>query len=461
MNYQKQLLLVLSSAGMVLTCFYAWTSFIFASLSQKPVSVAAAGGILFLVSLTTYIHHQRGWRRIYVFSLHGVGFIFSVLWLCHGYYELELSFWRLNWISELFMSQRVAAEWPILILILLCVWILWFCGVRMIAMPADKEKISHRFDLGLAFFLLLLLIKLIIAGKGATLPMEHSSVKAIISFIILGLFSMGLVRTYRASTGDGITYLKGAGIVMSFTAIILLLGGGLFILFLPTFPAVAKIGAGLLEVIKAPIGQLFIFLAMLSFKPGTAGEGVTGGFLPIINRQGGTLGALQSLYVVIAAIVLLVMAGFIFYGLLKWFFSRTGAVREKRSIWGRLLSCIHIVRRVLSILWTGIFYSSDTFSLPAKYYRHLLRWGRLSGLHHLDTETPVEYGLRLAERFPGIEKEIQHIIHMHDEAVYGSILPDGHQISHAKRALRRIRTPLLWGARIKSLCFDNRQLHLS
>jgi len=466
MKNQKSILLVLSSGGMVLTCFYACTSFIFACLSQKPVSVFEATMILLVASLITYIHNQRGWRRIYVSGLHLMGFLFASLGLCHRYYELDLPFWRFGWIPELFKHERVAAEWPILILILMCVWILWFCGIRMITRPTDQAKISHRFDLGLAFLLLLLLIKLIIAVKGASIPMEHSSTKPIISFIILGLFSMGLVHTRSPSQTGGAIYLKGAGIALTFTFITLMLGGGLFILFLPELQTFAEASFGLLGAVKRPMEQILIALSRVFLESGfrrKLGEGPTGGDLPTINRSGGELGILQYLFIGITITILLAMAGFILYRLLKWLFSKikwffleTVEEKDKKGIWELLLVFIYSVKNLFSILRKKIFYNPDTSRAAEKFYKRLLRWGRFSGLGHAATETPKEYGIRLGNRFPQIKKEIKYIIHMHDEAIYGCIFPDRHQTFRAKLALRRIRNPLLWFARIKSLCFENR-----
>jgi hypothetical protein len=128
---------------------------------------------------------------------------------------------------------------------------------------------------------------------------------------------------------------------------------------------------------------------------------------------------------------------------------------DKRSFWELLLSCILAAKRILSILWIKIFYPSDTSFAAEKYYRRLLRWGRISGLRHAVFETPREYGIRLGHLFPQIEKEIRLIVDLHDEAVYGGIPPDKHQLSRARLAFRRIRNPLLWFARVKSLCFQN------
>lgn len=111
--------------------------------------------------------------------------------------------------------------------------------MRLWTKPTEQTIISHRFDLGLAFLLLLLLIKLVIVVKGGSIPMEPSSTESLLSFIILGLSSMGLVRIKSASQEEGVTYIKSAGIVLSIIFITLMLGGGLFILFLPNLQTFA------------------------------------------------------------------------------------------------------------------------------------------------------------------------------------------------------------------------------
>jgi hypothetical protein len=140
----------------------------------------------------------------------------------------------------------------------------------------------------------------------------------------------------------------------------------------------------------------------------------------------------------------------------KWLFSETVEEKDKKGIWELLLLYIYLVKNLFSTLWIKILNNPDTSCAAGKFYRRLLRWGRFSGLHHIVSETPKEYGIRLGQRFPQIEKEIRFIIHVHDEAIYGCISLDGHQISRARLALRRIRNPFLWFARIKSLYYHDR-----
>ncbi len=456
MKSKNYILLVLSSGGMMLICFYTCAAYILACLSHPPVSVSEAAGVLVLATLITYCCHQKGWRRIHVFSIHVAGFLFSALWLCHCYFGIESDFWRLGWVPDFLTLERGAAGWFALISILMCVWILWILGRRLHTKPTDRTIIIQRFDTGLACLLALLLIKLLVAMKGAVVPVAHSSTKAIMIYIIIGLFSVGFVRS--ESQTASVSYFKGAGIVMSFAAITLILGGGLFILFQSELQALAVTGADLLKIAAKPMERILIALSRYSLESGIRRifeEVPPGENLTAINRSGGELGLLHYLFIGFTITILLAMGGFILYRLLKWFFSETEEQKNKKGMWEFLISCILTAKRILSSLWANFSHPQDTSCAAEKLYRRLLRWGRLSGLHHVAFETPKEYGIRLGHRFPQIEKEIRLIIHVHDEAIYGCISHDGHQIFLTRRALRKIRNPLLWFARIKSFCIHN------
>ena len=318
--------LIFSSGGMILSVFYACTSFIFASISQSPISLSDAAVVLFMATLISSIHNQRGWRRIYGIGLHTWGLLFAFLRLCHNYYRLESSFWLFQWVQEFLMLERPPAGWFVLILILFCISILWFCGIRLVIRPTDQTTISHRFDSGLGFLLLLLVIKLLIATKGVSIPVEHSATRPIISFIVLGLFSLGIVRNGSPSQVGGITYFKGVGIAMSFAFIILMLGGGLFILFLPEFQNLADTSAELLKNLKKPMEQFVIFISSVYLESGFRRQSEpqpTGDYLPTINKTGGELGILHYLFIGITIVILLSVVGFILYRLLKWLLSKT------------------------------------------------------------------------------------------------------------------------------------------
>ena len=460
MKSRKDIVLVLFSGGMVLSCFDACTSFVLACISQKPVPLPEAAVILLGAGIITAIHNRRAWRRIYVTILHLTGFLLSCLWLCHGYYRLEFPFPALNRVLQFFLLERAATDWLTLIFILLCAGTLWLCGARLWIKPADRTTLSHRFDLGLAFLLFLLLIKLLIVVKGGLIPMEHSSTGSLPVFMILGLFSMGLVRMKGTSRAGSGAYFRGAGIILGFTLIAFMAGGGLFILFLPGLQTFADTGRDLFGTVIRPVERILIVLCRVFFESGVRrqfGKAQGGNALPVINRSGETgFGIFHYLLAGFTMAMLLGMAGFIIYRLFKWLlskikrlFSKVPEEKDNKGPWEFFLLLLCSAINFFGAVRVKIFHNPDAPCMAEKFYRRLLRWGRFSGLRHVVTETPKEYGIRLENRFPGVKKEIRYIIHMHDKAVYGCIFPDSRQISRARLALRKIHNPFLWFARIK------------
>ncbi len=468
MTNRKNILLILSSGGMMLSWFYACLSFIFAALFHKPVPLLEAATILFGATILTYFHNQRAWRRISVFGLHLGGFLCSSLWLCYRYFRIESSFWSLGWVPKFFLLEREVTDWLALIFIFPAVWILWFCGVRLWTKATEQGTISHRFDLGLSILLGLLLIKFVIVVKGVTLPMSHSSTGPLISFMILGLFSMGFDRTRSVSQKGGASYLKSIGIILSFAFITLLLGGGLFILFLPQLQSLAEVGTELPGAMKSGILRVLIPIIDLYRdslnKRGGAQIQETGTFsaqnAPVENVQS-TINLSENstgLNIVagIVIVILLLLAGFLLLVLFKWLFSKTEEKSDKKGIWQILYTYLNSLKQFYSTFRIKVLSYLNTSGSVERYFKLLLRWGRTSGLEYTVFETPKEYGIRLGDRFPQIETEIGLIIHMHDEAIYGLASPDYQQLSRAKRALRRLRSPLFWFARLKSFWFNNR-----
>jgi len=86
----------------------------------------------------------------------------------------------------------------------------------------------------------------------------------------------------------------------------------------------------------------------------------------------------------------------------------------------------------------------------AQLYTALRTWGRHSGLPHFLSETPIEYGLRLKNRFPSLKKEVESIIEAFNQEVYAETTLGEKQLSQVRFALRRMRSPMYWPSRLKS-----------
>ena len=458
------LFLVFSSGGMMLCCFYTCTAFLLAALSHDPLPLFRSSGMVFLAALLTLCHHDRGWRRIQVACLHAAGLIVSGLWFCHGYFRIDSPILDLAWVRDFSLQDHDAVRWLGFIIVAASIGILWGMGRRLITRPREPAVICRRFDLGLGSLLGLLTIKLLVAVKGAAIPFKHSSITMMTAFVLLGLISLGVVRI-RNSPRDGAVYLKGAGIVMSFCAAVLGLGGGLFLLFLAELRGLADAGASMITTAAAPLGPKVADLIRFVFN-------ATGGREPIQLSAGGNdvsvavlpgeSQAISQNPVMGITITILVLAGaFILYYAVKWLgrllFARTEkkATGENGVLW-LLRALLRAVGRFLLALRLGKLPPAEQLNAVQQYYRRLRRWGRFSGLHAAAAETPREFGMRLVQRFPQVHKEVDMIIHMHNEAVYGRVFPDHHGLAGARRALRRIRRPSLYPARLKSFFFQER-----
>ena len=90
------------------------------------------------------------------------------------------------------------------------------------------------------------------------------------------------------------------------------------------------------------------------------------------------------------------------------------------------------------------------YRVAIQFYSALLKWGRRSGLPHLLSETPVEYGSRLKMQFPSLTGEIGGIVEAFNLEVYGEVALDDEQMSLAKLSWRRLRSPRYWPIRLKS-----------
>ena len=83
-------------------------------------------------------------------------------------------------------------------------------------------------------------------------------------------------------------------------------------------------------------------------------------------------------------------------------------------------------------------------------YTALLRWGNIGGLKHERNETPLEYSDRLGSTFPRSQSEITLIVNLFQKETYTEQVVDKEQFYEAQSALKRLRSPLLWLARLYS-----------
>ena len=140
--------------------------------------------------------------------------------------------------------------------------------------------------------------------------------------------------------------------------------------------------------------------------------------------------------------------------LLRWLLSRTSK-EERRSI--HWLSVFLWVQRLWAALEMGfnqVFQWFQGYRDAVQLYRAFLKWGRRSGLPHLLSETPDEYGLRLKKRFPALAAEIGGIVEAFNLAVYGEVALDDAQRIRTRGSWKKLCSPRYWPARLKFWFFQ-------
>jgi hypothetical protein len=86
-----------------------------------------------------------------------------------------------------------------------------------------------------------------------------------------------------------------------------------------------------------------------------------------------------------------------------------------------------------------------------RLFAALEAWGRLGGVARRDWETPREYAGRLSLRFPRAAVDIDTIVAAFQHQVYGERKLKTGEITEPHKAWRRLRSPIHWPSRWRSL----------
>jgi hypothetical protein len=439
----KKGLLLLVSGCMQLSWLYALANFLTTSISHRPFPFLGVVTVFILAVGITLFSKEKGWRIIYVLLLQTLCFIFSALFILYLFNALTNPFLSYVWVMDFFLSLSGVLEWFITILILFLTLSFWIGGLTLAKKPMTYSKTNSRFDLGLAAFFLLFLIKLLLLKKGGIKIEDPVSQLMVFPFFIFSLSAIGLARNQRGSQKYFLPGFQGIGAILIFITAILIFGTGLTLFFLPSLSLVAESGYGVLKVAAKPVGYIFVqvirFLFMgkaIRFENASpAPQNGMGDLSP--PAQGGRwwpefIEKIFSwgLWIALGFILLFVFSLAMYY-LLRWLFSKTPASPKKRERKGRILSK-----------------QGDKGAI--RIYKTLLSWGRHSGLPHFLSETPNEYGQRLNHQFPSLKREVDLIIEAFTLEFFGGIVLAKDQLAKSLSACHRLRSPLHWPYRVKS-----------
>ena len=455
-------LFILTAGAMELCWLLALAAWCKAAARWPAFPFLQATGAFWLAAAVASATRQSGLRLIYILLAHLVALSASalrLLYVFYGYGE-RISFWDRRWLADVFAGPKGAMEIFVLIAVVLFAAVFYCSGLSLARRPKEYSCVTRRLDVGIGIFLLLLF-----ADAGVKAP-GFNAQAFLFPFFFFSMLAAALARSRGSGQKDYLPGQRLAGLVLTFSAAVLLFAVGGMMIFLPYLTAAAEGGLTLLKSFSNPLFYSFLMpILRLLFGRRSGGEIYEGGdpsigkdaMLPNVLAESywgelatkifgfGILGA--------AAFVLLLAAGWGLHRLFRFLLSKNPERKEKSLLWERLFLWFALFslrcRKLFSALLRPGSSSAAEHSEAVRGYRRLLRWGRSCGLPRLLSETPREYGSRLALYFPAIKDEIELIISSFNREIYGGIPVEEKQAALLKQARLKFYSPLIWFSRLK------------
>ena len=450
-------LLILSCGGMEFTWRYAWAFFLTLLLLNRPLPLPETLALFILASVVTILSRHR-YRRVYQsLALHFFGFTLAWILTIHRFYYQHLPLFSSSWVAQELMQLQKPQQWFVHLLLLACLLLFWTGARAMVKRPLTYFPVCLHFDRGLGALFLLLLIKFMVQLKGGILLEDPVTHYLLLAFFTFSLIAISLARDQSYSQKTFRPGYHGIGIVLSFVSTVLIGSAVFIVLLLPYLTLMAESAQSVLNEIAEPMGAVLVNFIRFLLSIGRYRRNITlfgtsesiGDQLYPDSEIRWAQGIGWFLLGVIGLIALW-FCGYLIKMLVRWLLKRnSGEVFE--------LSSKALVSRLLSII--GAFFKGIRHGLAsllkridsaAAVYAGLLGWGRRSGLPAVASETPLEYGGRLMQRFPQLQAEIEMIIEAFNREIYGQIPPDKRVLAGIQSAQRRMRNPRHWPSRIRA-----------
>jgi len=462
MKQDRGKLLFLAHGGMELAWLYAWATFLMTSIVHRPFPLPEAIGTSLLAAALTLIVRGMGLRVISVVGFQVLGFLLAASRIVYIFHYRAYSYLDKDWLVEFLGKARDPLEWLTLVFILILALIFWLAGVTLARRSNAYLTICSRFDVGVTAFFCLFLVKLLLLVKGGIEVKDPAPELLLFPFFIFSLLAIGLARNRSGVRRDFLAGYRGIGVLASFTAVVLVFGAGLVLLFMPYLSAAAEAGYGVLKSAAGPLSPLLVrVLRFLLFgarpRQDAASSSSSGGDEADFISSGETswwsdlVGRVLGWGVLgLGALLVFILCALATWYLVRWLFSRTPRGERAHIQWQLGLWWAQRVWAALGMGLNKALKRLKGYRDAVQFYRALLRWGRRGGLPHLVSETPTEYGSRLRRRFPSLAEEIGGIVEAFNLVVYGEVALDDEQMTLAKHSWRRLRSPRYWPARLKT-----------
>jgi hypothetical protein len=450
-------LLILSCGAMEITWRYAWVFFLTLVILDHSWPLPETLAVFTMASLITVLTGHKSWRMYQTLALHIAGFTIAALLTTYRFYYQHMPFFSISWIADWFKQLQEPRQWFIQLLVLACLLLFWLGARAMVQRPPNYFAVCLQFDKGLGALFLLLLIKFMVQKKGGILPEDPLTHYLLFAFFTFSLIAISLSRNQsdvRKSFRPG---YHSIGIVLVFVSIVLIGSAVLTVLLLPYLTLMADSAQSVLKETTEPMGPVIVNLIRFIFSIGRhRRDSKVFGTSDSIGDQlypdseiGWTQGLGWALLGVIGLIALW-FCGYLMIVLVRWLLKRNSGdpfELPSKALGSWLLA---MIGAFFLGIWNGLALLLKKIDSAAAVYAGLLLWGRRSGAPAVASETPLEYGARLMQRFPQLQTEIEMIIEAFNREIYGQIPPDMKTLNGILSAQRRMRNPRHWPLRMRA-----------
>ncbi|MBN1382315.1 MAG: DUF4129 domain-containing protein [Deltaproteobacteria bacterium] len=461
MTNQKGILFSLIGGGMEMCWLYGWAAFSMTAIMGRPFSSVAAMAAFTLAAIFTHISCGRGWRIIQAGGLQALGLAFaSLVTVYTAYYSLSYPFADKEWIFAFFHHQsRTPLEWIFVILLLIWTMFFWWGGWALARRPKAYLTVCARFDMGLAAFFSLFLLKLLILDRGGLKIEDPFSSALIFPFFLLSFSAIGMSKTENKVSKVYLPGYRGMGVLATFMSIVLLTAGILILFFLPFLTAMAGTGYRMLKagagfVLPVIVRFLrFIFMVRSVLEDPARDYQKPGGSHPSFAMDGAGMEPVDEMIKwgmnSLTLLVMLAAFGIAMYFLIRWLLSRTERTRGNAAETDDFATWLCRLWTALVSIYRRLLRSIRGYKSAAEFYAVLLGWGQRSGLTCFVHETPFEFGARLNHHFPRLKTEIDMIVGAFNREIYAETPMSDEGTNRARSAWRALRNPRHWPLRIK------------
>ena len=453
-------LIAASGAAMDLCWLQACSAFFLYAIFKYHVSLLFVLFIYCIGIITNRFCFFRQRMRIQVFVIKLVAFPASVLIATHYFlFQHNHNAVPLR-LSQLFSCQKTFVEWGLTLTIILLAGIIWRRSTIHVVKPLNLENVYHQLDLGIAALLGLMIVKLLLFARFGVTIVYPDLKYLFVPFFLFALLTIGLMLSTEKKNRQYASGFQKIGVALSFAVVMLSGGLALVFLFHSQLIASAETVSGVLKKAGPPLEGAVVWLARLLWSSKRNHTGSSSSMSEDQNFPGNlTDGPIETGWlteavkwgaIAIGVLVLLVALYFLIRYLVRFLLSKTNSVNLQTSGTFNLLQWISRLKSLMSRLFNRIAVLTKGIDSATALFKALVSWGRRSGIPYKMSDTPKEYGARLTASFPGLETQIETIVHLVYHAIYGEMALNPHQISEGKKAKRKMAHPKFWKDRIKT-----------